>query len=173
MLSVFIYWFCSCFFMSNAVSCYSLFPLLYEAQEYPIKVLLLLLHSVLMWQSFSALFTKDATAKAVVSAKKTDRQVGLKGSSSDVVEKGGFHIGWIGRCYLSGLLVVEIWGQFLHPYLLGDKLPFVPLLLISIYCALEIMYSWIWQLRQIMVSTWLVIPRADNKNCDLTLQCFY
>jgi hypothetical protein len=28
------------------------------------------------------------------------------------------------------------------------------------------MYSWIWQLRQIMVSTWLVIPRADNKFCD-------
>lgn len=141
------------YFLLSIVSCYSLFPLLYEAQEYPIKVLLLLLHSVLMWQSFSALFTKDATAKAVVSAKKTDRQVGLKGSSSDVVEKGGFCIGWIGRCYLFGLLVVEIWGQFLHPYLLGDKLPFVPLLLISIYCALETMYSWIWQLRQIMVST--------------------
>ncbi|KAL3571786.1 hypothetical protein D5086_025690, partial [Populus alba] len=138
------------YFLLSIVSCYSLFPLLYEAQEYPIKVLLLLLHSVLMWQSFSALFTKDATAKAVVSAKKTDRQVGLKGSSSDVVEKGGFCIGWIGRCYLFGLLAVEIWGQFLHPYLLGDKLPFVPLLLISIYCALEIMYSWIWQLRQIV-----------------------
>ncbi|KAH0887429.1 hypothetical protein HID58_063525, partial [Brassica napus] len=33
-------------FLVSIVSCYSLFPLLYEPQEYPIKVLLLLLHSM-------------------------------------------------------------------------------------------------------------------------------
>ncbi|KAK9274236.1 hypothetical protein L1049_019050 [Liquidambar formosana] len=129
------------YFLLSIVSCYSLFPLLFEAQEYPIKVLLLLLHSILMWLGFSAQFTETAVTK--VSAKRGD---------SAATKKGGFVIGWIGKSYLLGLLVVEIWGQFLHPYFLGNRFPFVPLILISVYCALGIMYSWIWQLKFIIKS---------------------
>ncbi|XP_048230130.1 probable dolichyl pyrophosphate Glc1Man9GlcNAc2 alpha-1,3-glucosyltransferase isoform X2 [Ricinus communis] len=121
-------------------------------QEYPIKVLLLLLHSILMWYCFSAQFTKDAAAKENAPAKRGGEQFGSQGTSSSTVE-GGIHIGRIGKCYLVGLLAVETWGQLLHPYLLGDKLPFLPLILISTFCALEIMYSWIWQLRWILKST--------------------
>lgn len=112
------------YFLLSIVSYYSLFPLLYEAQEYPINVLLLLLHTILMWLGFSAQFAK----------------------------KGGFGIGWVGKSYLLGILVVEIWGRFLHPYFLGEKLPFLPLVLISFYCALGMMYSWIWQLKWIVSS---------------------
>ncbi|KAJ9188567.1 hypothetical protein P3X46_003914 [Hevea brasiliensis] len=140
------------YFLLAIVSCYSLFPLLYEAQEYPIKVLLLLLHSILMWHSFSAQITKDAAAKVTVSAK-TGKQLSSLGSLSATVEKERILIGWVGKCYLFGLLGVEIWGQFSHPYLLGDKLPFVPLLLVSLYCALGMIYSWVWQLRCLMKST--------------------
>ncbi|KAH7572970.1 hypothetical protein JRO89_XS03G0043600 [Xanthoceras sorbifolium] len=135
------------YFMLSIVSCYSLFPLLYEAQEYPIKVLLLVLHSILMWLGFSALFNEESATTAA--NKKKGTQFKTKGSS----EKGGFALGWVGKSYLFGLLIVEIWGQFLHPYFLGDKLPFVPLMLISIYCGLGIMYSWIWQLSRILEST--------------------
>ncbi|KAJ4825488.1 hypothetical protein Tsubulata_025507 [Turnera subulata] len=127
-----------------AASCYSLFPLLYEAQEYPIKALLLILHSVLMWYGFSAQFTP---------AEKSGEELKSKGGSGSVVQKRGFHIGWAGKSYLFGLLLIEIWGQILHPLLLGDKLPFLPLLLVSLYCAMQMMYSWIWQLRWIMMST--------------------
>lgn len=140
-----------------AVSCYSLFPLLYEAQEYPIKVLLLLLHSILMWLGFSAKFTKAAAGNTTVTANKKGAQSRLIESSSPAAEKGGFIISWVGKCYLLGLLLVEIWGQFLHPYLLGDKFPFVPLMLISIYCAFGIMCSWVWQLRWIISTTWFGI----------------
>lgn len=138
-----------------AVSCYSLFPLLFEAQEYPIKVLLLLLHSILMWSGFSAQFYDGAeTARAPTGhhSKKKVVQLGSEGSSGAGVKQGGFVIGWIERMYLIGLGVVEIWGQFLHPLLLGEKLAFAPLMLISIYCAFGIMYSWIWQLRSIVKS---------------------
>ncbi|KAF2291979.1 hypothetical protein GH714_000002 [Hevea brasiliensis] len=65
------------YFLLAIVSCYSLFPLLYEAQEYPIKVLLLLLHSILMWHSFSAQITKDAAAKVTVSAKTGGWVIGI------------------------------------------------------------------------------------------------
>ncbi|KAL9456919.1 hypothetical protein AB3S75_006035 [Citrus x aurantiifolia] len=138
------------YFMLSIVSCYSLFPLLYEAQEYPIKVLLLLLHSILMWLGFSTKFTRASAPNTTVTAKKKGAQSKSIESSSPAAEKGGFTIGWVGKSYLLGLLLVEIWGQFLHPYLLGDKFPFVPLMLISTYCAFGIMYSWIWQLRWII-----------------------
>lgn len=99
-----------------------------------------------MWLCLSAKFVEDPSVKNGVQLKSNE-------SSIDATEKGGFAIGWVGQSYLFGLLLVEIWGQFLHPYLLGEKLPFVPLLLISIYCALGIMYSWIWQLSCIVKST--------------------
>jgi alpha-1,3-glucosyltransferase len=79
-------------------------------------------------------------------------QLGSKGSLSADVKNNGFDIGLIERVYLAGLVVVEIWGQFLHPLLFGDKYAFMPLMLISVYCALGIMYSWIWQLRSIVKS---------------------
>ena len=141
-----------CFYVFFAVSCYSLFPLLFEAQEYPIKVILLLLHSIIMWLAFSAQFTKGEEAKAAARIKKKDEQLKLKGNSSRADKKEGFVIGGVEKSYLVGLLVVEIWSQFLHPLIFGDKLPFVPLMLISIYCGLGIMYSWIWQLRWIIRS---------------------
>ncbi|KAK7359451.1 hypothetical protein VNO77_01411 [Canavalia gladiata] len=140
------------YFLLSIVSCYSNFPLLFEAQEYPIKVLLLLLHSILMWSGFSTIFCDGAETRAPTahSNKKVDRS-GSEGDLSAAVKKG-FVVGWIDRIYLVGLVVVEIWGQFLHPLLLGDKLAFAPLMLISIYCAFGIMYSWIWQLRSIVKS---------------------
>jgi len=136
-----------------AVSCYSLFPLLFEAREYPIKVLLLLLHAILMWSGFSAQFYDRAeTRVSIAHTKKNAGQFESKGSLSADTRNNGFVIVLIEKIYLVGLVFVEIWGQFLHPLLLGDKLAFLPLMLISVYCALGIMYSWIWQLRSIVKS---------------------
>ncbi|KAJ0666883.1 putative dolichyl-P-Glc:Glc(1)Man(9)GlcNAc(2)-PP-dolichol alpha-1,3-glucosyltransferase [Helianthus annuus] len=114
------------YFILSIVSVYSLFPLLYEAQEYPIKVTLLLLHVALMWFGFS--------------------------ESGSVSKNGGLVNRWIVRMYLVGFVVVEAWGQFLHPLVFGDRFPFLPLMMISFYCALGMMYSWIWQLRCIVRS---------------------
>ncbi|KAF5732837.1 dolichyl pyrophosphate Glc1Man9GlcNAc2 alpha-1 3-glucosyltransferase [Tripterygium wilfordii] len=140
------------YFMLSVVSCYSLFPLLFEPQEYPVKVLLLLLHAILMWLCFSAQFSGKADGKLEVPAKEHVDELEFKGSSDAHSDERGFGIGWIGKSYLLGILVVELWGQFLQPYLLGDKLPFLPLVMTSIYCALGMMYSWIWQLTRILNS---------------------
>ncbi|XP_047175093.1 probable dolichyl pyrophosphate Glc1Man9GlcNAc2 alpha-1,3-glucosyltransferase isoform X2 [Vigna umbellata] len=141
------------YFLLSIVSCYSNFPLLFEAQEYPIKVLLLLLHSILMWSGFSAQFyvgAETATAPST-NLKKKAEEFGSEDSWGETVKKKkGFVIGWSERIYLIGLVVVEIWGQILHPLILGDKFAFAPLMLISIYCAFGIMYSWIWQLISIV-----------------------
>jgi len=101
-----------------------------------------------MWLAFSAQFTEEETAPI----KKKDDQLDLKRSSNATAKRGGFVIGGVEKSYLVGLLAVGIWGQLLHPFLFRDKLSFVPLMLISIYSGLGIMYSWIWQLRWIIRS---------------------
>ncbi|KAK4738478.1 hypothetical protein R3W88_002175 [Solanum pinnatisectum] len=124
------------YFYLSIVSCYSLFPLLFEAQEYPIKVLLLLLHATLMWIGFSSHFTTTNRKAAETEQTRYD--------------KTRFIVGWFGKLYLLGLVAVEIYGQFVHPILFAKRLPFLPLMMICIYCAFGMMYSWIWQLRQII-----------------------
>lgn len=89
-----------------------------------------------MWLGFSAQFAKRISLELAKSEKKKYEE--------------GFVIGWVGWSYLVGILLVEIWGQFLHPVILGDKLPFIPLMLNSTYCALGTMYSFIWQLKWIL-----------------------
>jgi len=132
---------------ANAVSYYSLFPLLFEAQEYPIKVTLLLLHCLVMWFGFSSLFSEVAFPKSPNSDENPQ-----KTSDESTSDDGRFEIGWIGKGYLLGLVAVETWGQFLHPLILGDTFPFLPLMLISVYCALGITCCWLWQLRWIIKS---------------------
>ncbi|KAM2293089.1 hypothetical protein ACFX1X_028159 [Malus domestica] len=140
------------YFLISIVSCYSLFPLLYEAQEYPIRVLLLLLHSTLMWLGFSAQFANGIALETANSGKKKDDDFQTKRRSVAAAQKGGFIIGCVHWSYLVGMLLVEIWGQFLHPIIFGEKLPFIPLMLISTYCGIGVMYSFIWQLKWILDS---------------------
>ncbi|KAL5713417.1 dolichyl-P-Glc:Glc1Man9GlcNAc2-PP-dolichol alpha-1,3-glucosyltransferase [Ranunculus cassubicifolius] len=139
------------YFLLSIVSCYSMFPLLFEAKEYPIKVLLLILHSLLMWAGFASLFGKNTPPKTLTS-KKMKVKIS-RGKSSDAGVEGGTVIGWVELGYLVGLVGVELWGLILHRYLLGNRLPFLPLMLVSVYCSVGIMYSWLWQLKCIIKSS--------------------
>lgn len=89
-----------------------------------------------MWLGFTAQYADGKASK--------------KKETSEIKSK--FEIGCIEKSYLIGLVIVEMVSQILHPYLLGDKFPFMPLMLISTYCAIGIMYSWIWQLRKILLT---------------------
>ncbi|PIA55974.1 hypothetical protein AQUCO_00700352v1 [Aquilegia coerulea] len=142
------------FFLLSIVSCYSMFPLLFEAKEYPIKVLLLLLHSLLMWAGFTSQFSKVKASKtSTLTHKECVTKDSRQRKYSDTAKEGVMVVGWVGMSYLLGLLVVELWGVILQPYILGDRLPFLPLMLVSIYCSLGIMYSWLWQLKWIIKYT--------------------
>ncbi|CAG2193836.1 ALG8 [Mytilus edulis] len=46
--------------------------------------------------------------------------------------------------YLLGIVPLEIYNSIIHPVLgLDQRLPFIPLMLTSVYCAIGIMYCWI------------------------------
>ncbi|CAN6486854.1 unnamed protein product [Victoria cruziana] len=127
------------YFLLSTVSCYSLFPLLYEGREYPVKVMLLLTHVAILWSGLSQHFSTISTCEG-----------GKDKKRSSVSWQGTGLFTWPIKIYLSGLLVIETWGQFVHPYILGDKMPFLPLMLLSIYCAIGMLYSWIFQLGRII-----------------------
>lgn len=110
------------FLFLSIVSTYSLFPLLFEAQEYPIKVTILVVYALVMWLAFSTLF--ETNGKPLVTPSE--------------------------KVYLGGLVVVEVYGQCLHPFLFGSALPFLPLMLTSVYCAVGMVYFWLSQLRMIV-----------------------
>ena len=112
----------------------TLFPLLFENQEYMIKVMLLLTYATLMWVGYTSHFA----ANSDLEGKKVNR-------SGSTVKKNGI-IGWIGLSYLLGIVGIELWSQLFHRHVFGDRLPFLPLIMVSFYCGLGMMYSWVLQL---------------------------
>ena len=48
------------------------------------------------------------------------------------------------KIYLFGLFFLQIYNAFLHSiFNLSDKLPFLPLLLTSVYCSVGVLYAWL------------------------------
>ena len=163
-----------------AVGTYSLFPLLFGQQEYPIKV------SLPSWRSSGrpaavagcsclhcSLGTKSkaptwiavlqvlllVTFKLIASAWLPQlplEEGGPKGSSSSkkVAGKGARSSSRSSRScqvpllprherlYLWGLVAVELATSWVLPPLLGERLPFLPLMGVSLYCSLGMLYCW-------------------------------
>lgn len=130
------------------VSTYSLFPLLFGTKEYPIKVMLLLVYALIMWLSFSELQesdTKESNREPTAKSQKAS-PLGSKPRTSPQLLRP-FEI-----AYLGGLLMIEAYVQGVHPLLFKNSLPFLPLMLTSVYCSLGMLYFWAGQLYQIMHS---------------------
>ncbi|KAK9844901.1 hypothetical protein WJX74_008396 [Apatococcus lobatus] len=99
---------------------YALLPLIFTLQEYPIKVLLLLVSTI----GIGAL-TGDDDAQ---------QQAGRRQASKTVA---------IAKLYLLGFAVVEGYCAVLHFLIFGEQLPFVPLMLRSVYSAMGVTAVWI------------------------------
>ena len=53
--------------------------------------------------------------------------------------------------YLGGLVAVEVYATFLHPVVLGDRLPFLPLMLTSVYSSVGMLWAWIKSFMHVML----------------------
>ncbi|XP_013790813.1 probable dolichyl pyrophosphate Glc1Man9GlcNAc2 alpha-1,3-glucosyltransferase [Limulus polyphemus] len=102
------------------VALFSLFPLLHEEAETPGKILLLLMYSVYNFRSLTRYFRNQWPVLKPALLKKFE------------------------AVYLLGLVFLQLYCSFGHTFLgLDKRLPFLPLLLISTYCALGILYAWL------------------------------
>eukprot|EP01102_Stenamoeba_stenopodia_P016729 TRINITY_DN5875_c0_g1_i1.p1 TRINITY_DN5875_c0_g1~~TRINITY_DN5875_c0_g1_i1.p1 ORF type:complete len:422 (+),score=23.69 TRINITY_DN5875_c0_g1_i1:331-1596(+) len=86
---------------------FSLFPLLFDYPETPVKITLVVAYLIWVWVVERMLF-KDK-----------------KSSTLEIL-------------HLVGYLIVSLFYSVIHPVLLKDRLPFLPLLMFSVYCALGV-----------------------------------
>ncbi|KAG8222357.1 hypothetical protein J437_LFUL015953 [Ladona fulva] len=108
------------YLLLSTVGHYSLFPLLFTPFEIPIKVLLLLLHSLYAYISLSNLFHIPRKLSMVPFLSRVE------------------------SLYLMGLLPLFLYENIFQSSLGFDKrYPFLPLMLTSAYCAIGITYCWL------------------------------
>jgi alpha-1,3-glucosyltransferase len=116
------------FLLLAAAGHQALLPLLYRPEEYPVKLLLA-----------TSYFAVALAALCAVHA--PQRGSGNGSGQRTVLRLLG---GPLGVAYLLGLSGVEVYCAALHPAvgLLRERLPFVPLMLTSSYCALGVIAVW-------------------------------
>ncbi|XP_059912025.1 probable dolichyl pyrophosphate Glc1Man9GlcNAc2 alpha-1,3-glucosyltransferase [Gadus macrocephalus] len=103
------------FLMLATTGHYSLFPLLFTPAEFPIKVLLMLLFTIYSFTALRNLFSGEGSLLHPLEA-----------------------------LYLLGLVAVEVLCEVVFPLSPWQQtLPFVPLLVTSVYCALGVSYSFV------------------------------
>ncbi|XP_053204391.1 probable dolichyl pyrophosphate Glc1Man9GlcNAc2 alpha-1,3-glucosyltransferase [Panonychus citri] len=108
------------FFMLSTIGTYSLFPLLFKTGETPTKICLLLLFTIYCYQALTKVNFQDKQQSASLLLPKLD------------------------LLFLLGIPFLQIYQTF-GPYFIPfySSLPFLPLLLTSIYCALGVMYLYV------------------------------
>ena len=193
---------CASFFPLRAVGTYSLFPLLFEPEEYPIKVngglwptlwphqplpaallhhlpVLVARHcrrrmlqsrahahaassrlrlalpplQVLLLVTFNLIAAAWLPQLPLGPADAGGGSKGRKrgdGGSAGGAGKGGPLLTAHERLYLWGLVAVELATSWLLPPLLGERLPFLPLMSVSLYCSLGMLHAW----RRLAQLTW-------------------
>ena len=111
---------CRLFLLLSITGHVSLFPLLFTAFENVIKVVLVTGYSLASYAFLSTLLSDPKTKRSRVTFSRLE------------------------RLYLLGLALVAAYECCLH-WLTGlnQRLPFLPLLIMSVYCALGIVYVWI------------------------------
>jgi alpha-1,3-glucosyltransferase len=115
------------FLLLAAAGCYSLLPLLFEVQEYAIKT--------------TALVGFLTAAFLGIDHVMVQLQLGDGGKGAGA-PRSGFWWPWQYALYCWGLVLLELFSSWVHPLLLDGWLPFLPLLLTSVYSALGVLWVW-------------------------------
>lgn len=109
------------YLLFSTIGHYSLFPLLLSAFEIPTKTLIFIIHTLYSFKSLTALYE---------SRRATQYSFPLLTQWETI--------------YLSGLLPLFLYENIFHRWFgLHQTLPFLPLLLVSFYCAIGITYTWL------------------------------
>jgi alpha-1,3-glucosyltransferase len=130
----------------------SLFPLLEHRRELPSKILFTSIHMLL---SYVALDRFHRSEQRAIHIEKSKR---------------GIRFNTIEHLYLCGLGLVVVFSEFLHPIFFvkeinGEKvttMPFLPLLFMSIYCAIGLIYAWYLSYKQYLSKIKRIMSYAES-----------
>ncbi|XP_077296866.1 ALG6/ALG8 family glucosyltransferase xit [Arctopsyche grandis] len=114
---------CRVFLILSTVGHYSLFPLLYSSNLFPVKVTMLSLHTAIAFYQLPSLYACKKPA-----AGKSKRLPMLN---------------FLETLYIVGLVPLCAYDNIVHNSLnLHKTYPFLPLLMTSVYCAVGVLYCW-------------------------------
>eukprot|EP00898_Chlorokybus_atmophyticus_P001400 jgi/Chlat1/2260/Chrsp17S02789 len=126
------------FIFTSVVAHYQLFPLLYGAQEYPIKLALVVAYTLGSLQAFRQLGYMPPRQSTSADGKTAIKSFAHLLSLPE-------------RLFLIGLVALEAFNRVGHPLLVAhgalQGLPFLPLMLTSVACAAGLCAAW-WQVSQ-------------------------
>lgn len=118
---------------------FALHPLLYEPREYPIKMLLISGCAFLSWAVLdTCAFPEDNIPASKTVAAVARRQTNMPKRASILTPAQ--------KLYLLGLLPLELGCVLFGSLRLSLQLPFVPLMLTSLYCSVGLIWVWFQQL---------------------------
>ncbi|ORY33541.1 dolichyl pyrophosphate Glc1Man9GlcNAc2 alpha-1,3-glucosyltransferase [Rhizoclosmatium globosum] len=109
------------FYILSCAGYLSLFPLIFKATETPTKVIVFLLYAMTS-SHFLAFLTKETAAN------KSER---------------GLQLNILERLYVYGMGPLYIYAELVHPFVFGSRLEFLPLMLVSVYCSVGVLYSFV------------------------------
>lgn len=108
------------FFILNTIASFSIFPLLKEEAETPTKILFLLIYTFYTFGAFRNYYSNIKISFKLIN--------------------------FIEAVYLIGLIFIQIYTSFSETILfssLHNRLPFLHLLLTSVYCAFGVLLTWL------------------------------
>ncbi|KAK6733080.1 hypothetical protein RB195_017068 [Necator americanus] len=121
----------------SIITCTSLFPLLFTLFEIPIKYCLASTYTLLLLQMTRYVFHINFTSILPTQV----------------------------LVYVTGLLLLELNALFIHKALFGEKLAFLPLMIISVYSAVGVLICYVWLISLVFDDDIMII--FAKKRCEL------
>mmetsp|Transcript_17871 Transcript_17871/g.45803 ORF Transcript_17871/g.45803 Transcript_17871/m.45803 type:complete len:531 (+) Transcript_17871:116-1708(+) len=115
------------YLFTSTVAHYAILPLIFTPQEYAIKILLWVLHALVAAVTLSWWHLSRAAPPA---------------GGGRPPPSPAWLLSLPELAFLGGLPCLELYCAALHPRLFAARLPFLPLMLTSIYCAVGMSYAW-------------------------------
>ncbi|KAN0025914.1 hypothetical protein ACTFIU_001678 [Dictyostelium citrinum] len=133
------------YFLLSTIGHYSLFPLLFQVEEIPTRILILVTYTLLVYLSF-------ISSSSNINHNNNDKKNNNNNSNSKQ-RKCSFSLGlyWFEKTYLFGIILLEIFNVFIHPVFLAhiERFSFVSLMLTSVYTSIGIIYCYLFTFKLI------------------------
>ncbi|KAJ3062231.1 glycosyl transferase [Podochytrium sp. JEL0797] len=112
------------FYVLSWAGSVSLVQLIFKATETPTKVIVFLLYAFLS-AHFLGYLTQDES------------------KSNETAQPVGLGLGLLETLYVYGLAIVYVYSEFVHEIVFSGRLEFLPLMVVSVYCAVGVVYSFV------------------------------
>lgn len=137
------------FLLLSGAGHYALLPLLYESREHAIKLTLVLISTLATYALLALVHGGTQEVSGAGGGAGSSGGKGGKGSGSRTGKHGVRGTGRVGLLpwpqllYLCGLPLLQLYCDVVHPLMLAERLPFLPLLLTSLYCSMGVLWVWV------------------------------